>query len=131
LLELHLLSLLELILRRPVVAQNTAWRIDPEHSTARLFLASSKNPHVNVNVGVARISGIAGDIGDDPGESVFDFTIYPADETAAPTRSNDKRSEQNAPLAAAHTIMDIQVKACCPDRRRSVSRHGRTDVDVH
>src|SRR6267143_255431 len=50
----------------PVAAQNTVWRIDPEHSTARLFLASSKNPSVNVNVGVARMSGIVGDIGGDP-----------------------------------------------------------------
>jgi len=115
----------------PVVAQNTVWRIDPEHSTARLFLASSKSPHVNVNVGVARMSGIVGDIGDDPSESVFDFTIYPADETAAPTLSNGKRSEQNAPLAEAHTVITFKSEQCCPDRRRSVSRHGRTSADVH
>jgi len=98
----------------PVAAQNTVWRIDPEHSTARLFLASSKNPSVNVNVGVARMSGIVGDIGGDPSESVFDFAIYPADETAAPTPSNGKRSEQNAPLSAAHTVMTFKSKRVVP-----------------
>jgi len=98
----------------PVVAQNTVWRIDPEHSTARLFLASSKSPHVNVNVGVARMSGIVGDIGDHPSESVFDFTIYPADETAAPTPSNGKRSEQNTPLAEAHTVITFKSEHVVP-----------------
>jgi polyisoprenoid-binding protein YceI len=97
----------------PVVAQNTVWRIDPEHSTARLFLASSKSPQVNVNVGVARMSGIVGDIGGDPSESVFDFTIYPADETA-PTSSNGKGSEQNAPLAEAHTVITFKSEHVVP-----------------
>src|SRR5260370_5571028 len=98
----------------PVVAQNTVWRIDPEHSTARLFLASSEKPSVNVNVGVARMIGIVGDIGGDPSESVFVFAIYPADETAAPTPSNGKRSEQTVPLSAAHTVMTFKSKRVVP-----------------
>ncbi len=64
----------------PVVAQRTAWQIDSEHSTARLFLASSKNPDAGDNVGVARTSGLIEQAGD-PTVSDFDFTIYPADKT--------------------------------------------------
>jgi polyisoprenoid-binding protein YceI len=98
----------------PIMAQNSAWRIDPEHSTARLYLASSKSPQLNVNVGVGRISGVVDRIADDPGKSVFDFTIYPADETAAPTPSNDKRSYQNLPVAAAHTVIAFKSKRVVP-----------------
>lgn len=65
----------------PVAAQNTVWRIDSEHSTARLFLASSKNPDAGVNVGVARTSGVIDQNAGDSSTSNFDFTIYPADRT--------------------------------------------------
>jgi polyisoprenoid-binding protein YceI len=98
----------------PVVARDAAWRIDSEHSTARLFLAPSKSPHVNVNVGVARTSGEVGDIGDDPSESVFDFTIYPADETATPTPSGYRRSHETPPIAAAHTVITFKSKHVVP-----------------
>jgi polyisoprenoid-binding protein YceI len=94
----------------PIMAQDDGRRIDQEHSTARMFLASSKSPDTDVNVGVARINGLVNWIGDDPKDSGFDFTIYPADETPAPTSSNDKWSEQNAPLAAAHTIITFKSK---------------------
>ena len=107
---LVLVVLSSLIFVESGLAQSAVWRIDSEHSTARLFLASLKSPHVAVNVGVARVSGIVDDIGDDPSHSVFDFTIYPADESVAPTFSNDKWSEQHAPLEAAHTVVTFKSK---------------------
>jgi hypothetical protein len=66
----------------PAVAQNTVWRIDSEDSTARLFLASSKNPASADNVGVARTSGVIEQKAGDSTTADFDFTIYPADKTA-------------------------------------------------
>lgn len=69
----------------PVRAQDPRLRIDQEHSTARLFLASSKNPEAKVNVGVARISGVVNDIRDDPR-----------------TPSSGKWGYQNHPVAAGH-----------------------------
>src|SRR5271163_2129863 len=72
----------------PAVAQNTVWRIDSEHSTARLFLASSKNPGARDNVGVARTSGAIDREAGDSARSDFDFTIYPADKTADESGSN-------------------------------------------
>jgi polyisoprenoid-binding protein YceI len=72
----------------PVMAQDTVWRIDSEHSTARLFLASSKNPDAGGNVGVARTSGLIDHEAGDPSRSDFDFTIYPADKTADESGKN-------------------------------------------
>ena len=72
----------------PVFAQSSVSGIDSEHSTARLYLASSKNPGDNVNVGVARASGV---VKLSAGESVtpdFDFTIYPADKKSPSTGSH-------------------------------------------
>jgi hypothetical protein len=71
----------------PVAAQSAVWRIDSEHSTARLFLASSKNPGAGENIGVARASGV---IDQNAGSSTipnFDFTIYPADKTPTEDQS--------------------------------------------
>lgn len=96
------------------LAQDAVLRIDPEHSTARLFLASSKSPHAAVNVGVARMSGTVEDAGDDPSESALDFTIYPADGTAPATTSNDKGSYQSVPVAAAHTVITFKSKRVVP-----------------
>jgi hypothetical protein len=71
-----------LIFARPSLADNAVSRIDSEHSTARLFLASSSNPVDTVNVGVARAIGLVNPISDDSETPDFDFTIYPADKTA-------------------------------------------------
>ena len=83
-----LLTVTGMFLIAPVVAQDTVWRIDSEHSTTRLFLASSKNPHAGDNVGVARTSGVIDHQAGDPSRSDFDFTIYPADKTADETGNN-------------------------------------------
>jgi polyisoprenoid-binding protein YceI len=72
----------------PAVAQNTVWRIDPAHSTARLFLASAKNPSAADNVGVARTSGVIDQEAGDSARSDFDFTIYPADKNADQSGNN-------------------------------------------
>ena len=72
----------------PAVAQNTVWSFDSEHSTARLFLASSKNPDARDNVGVARTSGVINQDAVDSTRSDFDFTIHPADKTAEQSANN-------------------------------------------
>jgi hypothetical protein len=63
----------------PAFAQSTVSRIDAERSTARLYLASSNNPGVNLNAGVARTSGVVKLNSADSAAPDFDFTIYPAD----------------------------------------------------
>jgi polyisoprenoid-binding protein YceI len=71
-----------LIFVEPGLAENAVWRIDSEHSTARLFLTSSRNPDDTVNVGVAHANGV-NRIADDSVTPDFDFTICPADKTAS------------------------------------------------
>lgn len=74
----------------PVLAQNSTGRIDSEHSTARLFLASSENPNASVNVGVARSSGVINQNAGDSTKPSFNFTIYPADEAAPKQEVGEK-----------------------------------------
>jgi polyisoprenoid-binding protein YceI len=93
-----LLVLSSFIFVVPAPAQNAIWHIDSEHSTGRLFLASSRNPDATVNVGVARANGMVA-YTDDSTMHEFDFTIYPADKTASLERfqqeqNNDKPGNQ-------------------------------------
>jgi polyisoprenoid-binding protein YceI len=82
-----------LIFVEPGLAKNADSRIDSEHSTARLFLASSRNPVDTVNVGVARANGLVNPIADDSATSDFDFTIYPADKTASLERYEQNQND--------------------------------------
>jgi polyisoprenoid-binding protein YceI len=107
-----LIVLIGIISAMPVAAQNNTWRIDSEHSTARLFLASSKAPDAIVNVGIARLSGVVDDIGGDPRASAFDFTVYPADETTVPTSSEETRGD--LPDADAYTVINFKSKQVVP-----------------
>jgi polyisoprenoid-binding protein YceI len=94
-----LVVLSSVIFVEPGLAENTVWRIDSEHSTARLFLASSRNPDDTVNVAVARANGLVNPIAYDSATPDFDFTIYPADKTASLERFkqnqlNDKPGDE-------------------------------------
>jgi polyisoprenoid-binding protein YceI len=104
--------LVGIISAMPVAAQNNTWRIDSEHSTARLFLASSKTPDAEVNVGIARLRGVVDDIGGDPRASAFDFTIYPADETIVPSSSEETRGD--LPDADVYTVISFKSKQVVP-----------------
>jgi polyisoprenoid-binding protein YceI len=75
------------------LASDAVSRIDSEHSTARLFLASSRNPLDTVNVGVARAMGLVNPISDDSATPDFDFTIYPADKTASLERFEQNQND--------------------------------------
>ena len=77
--EFALVALTGLFSVAPVLAQDSTSEIDSEHSTARLYLASTRNPDSNLNVGVARASGVVKLSSGEPAIPDFDFTIYPAD----------------------------------------------------
>jgi polyisoprenoid-binding protein YceI len=55
------------------------WTLDSSASNAMLFLGSKANPH-SVNTGVARVTGKVKLDTNDPNNSAFDLSIYPADE---------------------------------------------------
>ena len=77
--EFALVALTALFSVAPALAQTSTSQIDSEHSTARLYLASTRNPDSNLNVGVARTSGVVKINSDSSATPDFDFTIYPAD----------------------------------------------------
>jgi polyisoprenoid-binding protein YceI len=55
------------------------WTLDSSTSNAMLFQGSKANPH-SVNTGVARVTGKVKLDTNDPNNSAFDLSIYPADE---------------------------------------------------
>ena len=75
------------------LANDAVSRIDSEHSAARLFLASSRNPVDTVNVGLARAMGLVNPIADASATPDFDFTIYPADKTASLERFEQNQND--------------------------------------
>ena len=89
--QFGLVALTGLFSVSPVLAQSSVSQIDAEHSTARLYLASTKNPADNLNVGVARTSGVINLSAGDSAAPDFDFTIYPADKKQSPSDSAAKR----------------------------------------
>ena len=93
--ELALVTLTGLCSVAPVLAQNSTSQIDSEHSTARLYLASTRTPDSKLNVGVARASGVIKLDSGDPATPDFDFTIYPADKKPSLANSvADRRREK-------------------------------------
>ena len=62
----------------PAFAGDT-WTLDSSTSNARLFQGSRANPY-SVNTGVARVTGKVKLDTNVPGNSIFDLSIYPADE---------------------------------------------------
>jgi hypothetical protein len=78
-----------------LLAQEARLDVDSDHSTARLVLSSSQTPAVQVNVAVARVSGIVTGTADLSDPSLFDLTIYPAD-TPDPRSEDRTDSRSNA-----------------------------------
>jgi hypothetical protein len=102
-----LVVLSSLIFVAPGLAQNAVWGIDSELSTARLFLASSRNPDDIVNVGVARANGLVTRTADDSAVPFFDFTIYPADKTASLERSQRQQNNEKQGNEPDYTVISL------------------------
>jgi polyisoprenoid-binding protein YceI len=92
----------------PTPAQNNIWRIDSEHSTGRVFLASSRNAEATVNVGVARANGLVTRNADDSAMPDFDFTIYPADKTASLERLQQEQANDKPGNGPDYTVISFK-----------------------
>jgi hypothetical protein len=92
------------------LAQDGAWRIDSQHSTARLFLAVCRNPEASVDVGVARASGVILGSGGDSAPANFNFTIYPADKAGSLDYS-EPEGNGNGP---GYTVIHFRSKRVVP-----------------
>lgn len=112
-------GLIAVLAALPAAAQNAKFQIDSDNSTARLFVTSSKSPDKSVNVGVARMNGKVRWNAADPSKSVFDFSMYPADEKEA----GQTRSE-----SANYAILSFKSKHVVPIADDTVRVTGELTV---
>ena len=93
-----------------VFAQDSVSQIDSQHSTARLYLASSKNPTDSVNVGVARTAGGVRLSAGNSATPDFDFTIYPADKRSSLANSAARRRGERTD----YTVISFKSRRVVP-----------------
>jgi hypothetical protein len=60
------------------------------------------------------VSGLVDQLGDDAKDADFDFTIYPADETAASLPSNGNQRAGNPPIATDYPVIAFKSKRVVP-----------------
>lgn len=107
--EFALVALAALFAVAPALAQNSVSQIDSEHSTARLYLASTRNTGAHLNVGVARTSGVVKTKSGDSAIPDFDFTIYPADKKESLAKSIANRREN-----PSYTVIAFKSRRVVP-----------------
>jgi polyisoprenoid-binding protein YceI len=91
-------------------AEGGTWALDSTTSSARLFQGSASNPD-SVNTGVARVSGKVKLDANDLGHSIFDLTIYPADEQWGHALSPEGTLPAGyVPDATDHTLLTFHSK---------------------
>ncbi|HYA63506.1 MAG TPA: YceI family protein [Candidatus Sulfotelmatobacter sp.] len=109
------IAIVGLLAGRLAMAQSNTAPIDSQYSAARLFLSSSKSPDKEINVGVARVSGNIRWSANDPSQSVFDFTAYPADQGEPALEFDDHEANQEFPTTASYTVIDFKSKRVEPN----------------
>lgn len=91
-------------------ADGGTWSLDPTTSTARLFQGSTANPD-SVNIGVARITGKVKLDANDLRNSVFELSIYPANEQWAHALNPDGAMPADYhPDGTDHTLLTFRSK---------------------
>ena len=125
--KLAIIAFLGIISGIPSIAQDTAWNVDSDHSTARFVLSSSKRPAAKINIGVAQVSGIViGADASDPSE--FDLTIYPADQDTPDPQSEDRRGESGLQSTPDYTVIAFRSTVIKPIGQATV--HVTGDLTV-
>jgi hypothetical protein len=122
--RLALCTLMGLVFFSPVFAQSSIWGIDADHSTARLFIASSNKAGVSINVGVARLRGKLKQSDDDSKLSAFDFSIYPADENARAVREEDPLEEPIPSRSEDSTVISFKSRVVVPMDENTIRVDG-------
>jgi polyisoprenoid-binding protein YceI len=103
-------------------ADGGSWSLDSDTSGARLFQGSATNPE-SVNTGVARVTGKVKLDTNDLDNSVFDLTIYPADEQWGHALSPEGTLLADyVPDATDHTLLTFHSKR--------ILRMGNGDLQV-
>jgi polyisoprenoid-binding protein YceI len=113
-------------------ADGGTWSLDPTTSSARLFQGSAANPD-SVNSGVARVTGKVMLDTNDLDKSVFDLSIYPADENWGHALSPEGSLPSGyVPDSSDHTLMTFRserIVAAGNDKFKVIGRLTLTRVE--
>ena len=95
---------------RVALAQSSKLVIDQTNSDARLFLRSSRQPGTFVNVGVARVEGRIEWDATDPGFSLIEFAVYPADQGEPELYPSIRNSEKSYQSTENYVVLRFRSK---------------------
>jgi hypothetical protein len=106
------LSVVGLIIPSPFAfSQGDSWTLNAGASYARFFQGSKENPH-SVNTGVARVAGTVELNPNDLASSVFDLSVYPADEDWSGAISADSQPPSGyVPDPTDHMLLRFNSKS--------------------
>jgi polyisoprenoid-binding protein YceI len=104
-------------------AQTISERIDSGHSTASLTVesASGGSPW---NAGIAKVSGMVQWDGKDASKSTFDFTIYPARQSARLLNPDGSVRSYTAANLSRYTVMTFHSDRVQADQTGKLEVHG-------
>ena len=102
--------------------------LDSSTSSARFFQGSKASPD-SVNTGVARVTGRVNLDTNDPDDSVFDLSVYPADEGWGNALTSDRILPTSYVPDDRSDSADDQVDAHYEDRDRQSGSHRVTYID--
>jgi polyisoprenoid-binding protein YceI len=102
--------------------------LDSSTSSARFFQGSKASPD-SVNTGVASVTGRVNLDTNDPDDSVFDLSVYPADEGWGNALTSDRILPTSYVPDDRSDSADVQVDAHYEDRERQAGSHRGTYID--
>jgi len=97
----------------PALAQNTNWKLNSDHSTARLSLGSTADPGATFDVAIARVKGAITLDANSLANSSLHFTIFPAGQdslTVNPDGGINAAEFSNVARSAVITFQSKNVK---------------------
>jgi polyisoprenoid-binding protein YceI len=94
----------------PAFAQHTYWKLNSDHSTGRLSLASTADPNASFDVGIARVKGSVSLDASARENSSFDFIIYPADQGPASINNDGSLNAAEFSNASHSTVINFRSK---------------------
>ena len=106
----------------PAFAQHTYWKLNSDHSTGRLSLASTADPNASFDVGIARVKGSVSLDASARANSSFDFIIYPADQDPASINQDGSLNAAEFSNVPRSTVINF--------RSREVKLTGDGDLAV-
>lgn len=103
-------------LASPALAQSGRLRIDPDHSSASMYLYSTSDPSSALNLAIAKVSGTAFWDRDKPSNSVFNLYVYPAANDPQLLAEDGSFHKDAVVNLARYTLLTFKSKSAALDR---------------